>query len=87
MKELKRVYLDDTKYSISHDYDKYYVFSLETKDVTTSFEQVFMDDENALKEFNRRYSEVKQKCYKTNCSNCIYKDVCSDKSCMESILL
>jgi len=87
MKELKRVYLDDTKYSISHDYDKYYVFSLETKDVTTSFEQVFMDDENALKEFNRRYSEVKQKCYKNNCSNCIYKDVCSDKSCMESILL
>lgn len=87
MKELKRVYLDDTKYSISHDYDKYYVFSLVTKDVTTSFEQVFMDDENALKEFNRRYSEVKQKCYKNNCSNCIYKDVCSDKSCMESILL
>ena len=87
MKELKRVYLDDTKYSISHDYDKYYVFSLETKDVTTSFEQVFMDDENALKEFNRRYGEVKQKCYKNNCSNCIYKDVCSDKSCMESILL
>lgn len=87
MKELKRVYLNDTKYSISHDYDKYYVFSLETKDVTTSFEQVFMDDENALKEFNRRYSEVKQKCYKNNCSNCIYKDVCSDKSCMESILL
>ena len=34
MKELKRVYLDDTKYSISHDYDKYYVFSLENKDVT-----------------------------------------------------
>ena len=87
MKELKRVYLDDTKYSISHDYDKYYVFSLETKGVTTSFEQVFMDDENALKEFNRRYSEVKQKCYKNNCSNCIYKDICSDKSCMESILL
>lgn len=87
MKELNRVYLDDTKYSISHDYDKYYVFSLETKDVTTSFEQVFMDDENALKEFNRRYSEVKQTCYKNNCSNCIYKDVCSDKSCMESILL
>lgn len=87
MKELKRVYLDDTKYSISHDYDKYYVFSLETKGVTISFEQVFMDDENALKEFNRRYSEVKQKCYKNNCSNCIYKDVCSDKSCMESILL
>ena len=87
MKELKRVYLDDTKYSISHDYDKYYVFSLETKDVTTSFEQVFMDDENALKEFNRRYSEVKQTCYKNNCSNCIYKDVCSDKNCMESILL
>lgn len=87
MKELKRVYLDDTKYSISHDYDKYYVFSLETKDVTTSFEQVFMDDENALKEFNRGYSEVKQTCYKNNCSNCIYKDVCSDKSCMESILL
>lgn len=87
MKELKRVYLNDTKYSISHDYDKYYVFSLETKDVTTSFEQVFMDDENALKEFNRRYSEVKQTCYKNNCSNCIYKDVCSDKSCMESILL
>ena len=68
-------------------YDKYYVFSLETKDATTSFEQVFMDDENALKEFNRRYSEVKQTCYKNNCSNCIYKDVCSDKSCMESILL
>lgn len=87
MKELKRVYLDDTKYSISHDYDKYYVFSLETNGVTTSVERVFMDDENALKEFNRRYSEVEQKCYKNNCSNCIYKGVCSDKSCIESILL
>lgn len=87
MKELKRVYLDDTKYSILHDYGKYYVFSLKIKGVTTSSEQVFMNDGNVLKEFNRRCSEVNQKCYKNNCSNCIYKDVCSDKSCIESILL
>ena len=87
MEELKHVYLGNIKYSISHDYDKYYVFSLETKDVTTSFEQVFMCDENALKEFNRRYSEVKQTCYKNNCSNCIYKDYCENKICMRSILL
>ena len=49
MEELKHVYLGNIKYSISHDYGKYYVLSLETKDVTTSFEQVCMDDENALK--------------------------------------
>lgn len=87
MEELKHVYLGNIKYSISHDYDKYYVFSLETKDVTTSVERVFMDDENALKEFNKRYSEVKQTCYKNNCSNCIYKDYCENKVCMRFILL
>ena len=46
-----------------------------------------MDDESALKEFNRRYSEVKQTCYKDNCSNCIYKDYCENKICMRLILL
>lgn len=87
MEELKHVYLGNIKYSISHDYDKYYVFSLETNDVTISDEQVFMYDENALKEFNRRYSEVKQTCYKNNCSNCICKDHCENKICMRFILL